>query len=146
MSLKILRFALAVSHSGCFEKQHFGDADKYLIYELNSRGWIFLHEKPNIYKDYDEDHRHGLPDKGLGVMKYLDSSGVHVLVSRQFGRNIRLVNQRFIPVVVHHTHPEQVLEILQKHIRWIYDELSCRREAYRLFIVKKGFLKTRVSA
>jgi hypothetical protein len=33
MNEKLIRLALAVNHSGHFEPTHFGEADKYLIYE-----------------------------------------------------------------------------------------------------------------
>ena len=31
-----LRFAFAVNNDNLFQKKHFGDADKYLIYRYNS--------------------------------------------------------------------------------------------------------------
>ncbi|HDR88217.1 MAG TPA: hypothetical protein ENN63_01130 [Bacteroidetes bacterium] len=136
-----IRFALAVNRDGRFEKRHFGDASRFLVYEWDGRQWIFLHEKLNIFREEEENPVHNLPEKGRKIMEYLESSGVDVLVSRQFGGNIRLVHRKFIPVIVSHTDPDEVMHVIGKHIQWIHDELTSRPEAYRLFKIKKGILK-----
>jgi len=136
-----IRFALAVNRDGRFEKRNFGDASRFLVYEWDGRQWVFLHEKPNIFKEEEDNPVHGLPEKGRNIMEYLQSWGVDVLVSRQFGRNIRLVHRKFIPVIVSRTDPDEIMHIIGKHIQWIHDELTCRPKAYRLFKIEKGILK-----
>ncbi len=136
-----IRFALAVNREGRFEKQHFGDADRFLVYEWDDPNWFFLHEKPNIFKEEEENPVHGLPEKGRNIMEYLEKSGVNVLVSTRFGRNIRLVHRKFIPVIVNPTDPGKVMHLIGKHMRWIQDELSCRPGKFRLFKLRKGILK-----
>jgi len=71
----------------------------------------------------------------------LTGCGVNVLVSRQFGKNLQMVNIVFIPVIVYFEEPKGVLDTLVKHIKWIEDELKNNNKAYRLFTVKKGIIK-----
>ncbi|MBN2890457.1 MAG: hypothetical protein JXL97_01190 [Bacteroidales bacterium] len=142
MSEKLIRLALAVSHSGHFELNHFGDADKYSIYEWANGRFVFLQEEINKYKDFDEEQEHGSQKKGLVIIDFLRSLNVNILVSKQFGRNIQIVNHHFIPVIISEDTQEQVIEILSKHMKWIEDELRHKPEEFKLFTIKKGILKT----
>jgi len=144
METNYLRFALAVNHAGHFEAKNFGDADKYLIYEMSKNGLIFLKEEINRYKNLDEEIEHGSIRKGRAIMDLLSGIGVNVLISRQFGKNIQIVNRLFIPVIVYSEEPTEVLNTLVKHIKWIEDELKNNSKAYRLFTVKKGIIKKSV--
>ncbi|MCF6183475.1 MAG: hypothetical protein L3J56_02420 [Bacteroidales bacterium] len=51
-----LKFAFAVNNEGEFQEKHFGDADKYLIYEHDSKKMIFIDEIINKNRDIDENH------------------------------------------------------------------------------------------
>ena len=82
--------------------------------------------------------------KGNAIISFLDEKGVSVLVSKQFGRNINMVNQHYIPVIIDEEKPEKVLEILQKNMDWFKDELTNRSENYMLFLIKNGILKIHV--
>ncbi len=145
MNKKTIRLALAVDRKGHLIAKHFGDADKYLIYEISSKGMIFLKEEINPYKNLDEEIEHGSLRKGSAIMDLLESLGVLVLVSRQFGKNIQLVNRLFIPVIVYSEEPAEVLDTICKHIKWIEDELKKNSGAYRLFTVKKGIIKKAIT-
>ena len=54
-----LRFAFAVNNENQFEKKHFGDADKYLIYQEESDKIVLLSEVLNHFKLLDEEVEHG---------------------------------------------------------------------------------------
>ena len=139
-----LRFAFAVNNENQFEKSHFGEADKYLIYEHNDDGIEFLSEYVNRFKDLDEEIEHGSKRKGQAIIDFLKSKGVNVLVSRQFGKNIKLVNQHFIPVIITTEKPDEVIAILSKHIHWIEDEWENEKHGYKLFTIKAAILKTSI--
>jgi len=141
MNKQTIRLALAVDHKGPLKSRHFGDADKYLIYEISNKDHIFQNEEINIYKNFDEEIEHGSPGKGKAIMDLLTGSGVNVLVSRQFGKNIQMVNRLFVPVIVYSEEPAEVLDTLVKHIKWIENELKNNSKAYKLFTVKKGIIK-----
>ena len=108
---------MAVNHSGHFEPKHFGETDKYLIYEWTNGRFVFLQEEINKFKDFDEEQEHGVQKKGLVIIDFLRSLNVNILVSKQFGRNIQMVNHHFIPVIISEDTQGQVLEILTKHMK-----------------------------
>jgi predicted Fe-Mo cluster-binding NifX family protein len=140
-----LKFALAVNHDNQFEEKHFGDADKYLIYEIKDDEIVFLSEEDNGFKNLDEEVEHGSKRKGKAIVEFLKSKKVSVLVSRQFGKNIKLVNEYFIPVIVSAENPEQALGILSRHIYWMEDEWKNKKHAYKLFTIKAAILKTSIN-
>jgi predicted Fe-Mo cluster-binding NifX family protein len=142
MKIKSIRFAYAVNLANRFEVNHFGDADKYLIYEWTDGELIFIKEETNSFKNFDDVQLSGLSIKGMACINLLEKDGVNVLVSRQFGKNIQTVNKLFIPVIVNSETTDEVVSILKKHIRWIEDELTNKTLEYKLFTIRNGILKT----
>ncbi|MBN1926615.1 MAG: hypothetical protein JW798_12345 [Prolixibacteraceae bacterium] len=138
------RFAFAVDHSCNFQAKHFGDADQYMIYEKNADDLKFVRSETNKFKNIDEEHEHGSAKKGNAIIDFLKSKGVNVLVSRQFGRNIKMVNRHFIPIIIYTETPNEVLPILTKHMKWINDEIENKPAEYKLFIIKNGIMKTSI--
>jgi predicted Fe-Mo cluster-binding NifX family protein len=145
MGEKII-FAFAVTHHNNFGNKHFGDADKYLIYEFTQKEVIFVEEILNLTKNIDEKAKpeHGSQKKGKAVIKFMKERGVKVLVAKKFGENIKMVNKRFIPVIIAKENPDDVSAILLKHLKWFKDELINKLEEYKLFIIKNGILKTAI--
>ena len=136
-----LCFAFAVNEANQFEKKHFGDADKYLIYKQDGDEIKLFSEEINIFKTFDEEVEHGSKKKGDAIINFLKERDVNVLVSRQFGRNINRVNNHFIPVKISVDQPDDILDILVKNLHWIEDELNSNTNEYKLFIIKSGILK-----
>ncbi len=141
----IIRFAFAVNNSNNFETSHFGEADKYLIFEWNETGISPTNELINEFKLLDDEYEHGSKIKGEAIIDLLKKNGVKVLVSKQFGRNIRMINSFFIPVIIFDDTPDDVIKTLKKHIFWIQDELTNKPKEFKLFTIKKGILKTSIS-
>lgn len=139
---KNIKFAFALSQANTFENCHFGEAEKYVIYEWSGNDIIWQKELINDTIKEDETQEHGSKKKGLAIIELLQKENVNVLVSRQFGRNIKMVNQHFIPVIIAKETPETALEALKKHIRWIDDELHSSKDGFKLFTIKTGILKT----
>ncbi|MDA3818039.1 MAG: hypothetical protein PF486_11730 [Prolixibacteraceae bacterium] len=137
-----IRMAIAVDHSQNLQAMHFGDADQYLIYEWKNNEFVFFSAEKNIYKTYDEKVEHGSIKKGQAIIDFLKDKGVNVLVSKQFGRNIRMVNRHFIPVIIYNDTPGNVLPVLNKHMRWIEDEIQNNPPEHKLFTIKNGVMKT----
>ncbi len=136
-----LRFAFAVNKNGEFQEKHFGDADKYIIYEHDSKKLIFIDEITNINRDIDESKKHGSEKKGNAVIRYLKEINVNVLVSRQFGQNIRMINNHFVPVLIADETIDNAIKFLEKNVFLIYKELRIKETDYNLFRVKNGILK-----
>lgn len=139
-----ITFAFALNNDGVFEKQHFGDTEKFAIYRFENNELKFQEEALNAFKTMDEVQEHGSKKKGNAIISFLKDKGVSVLVSKQFGRNIKMVNKHFIPVIIAEEKPEQILGVLQKHMNWFKDELKNRKENYMLFHIKNGILKMHI--
>ena len=139
-----ITFAFALNNDGVFEKRHFGDTDKFAIYTFNKHELSFVEELPNSFKTMDEIQEHGSKKKGNAIISFLKEKGVSVLVSKQFGRNIKMVNQYFVPVIIAEDKPDHAIEVLQKQMDWFKDELQNRKTNYMLFYIKNGVLKMHV--
>jgi predicted Fe-Mo cluster-binding NifX family protein len=137
-----IRFAFALNADNEFGNNHFGDADKYVLVTWDGERMQDEAEVSNAFKTYDEQQEHGSRAKGKMISQMLLEYGTHVLVSRQFGPNIRVVSRHFIPVVIHADAPAQVKEVLEKNVNWIADELQKTSGYYKLFMIKNGILKT----
>lgn len=139
-----ITFAFALNNEGIFEKKHLGDTDKFAIYTFEDHKLSFNEEFPNSFKTMDETQKHGHKKKGDAIISSLKEKGVLILVSKQFGKNIKMVNQHFIPVIIAEDNPDQVLKILLKQMDWFKDELRCRKTNYMLFYIKNGILKMHI--
>ncbi|NQT78352.1 MAG: hypothetical protein HQ565_11605 [Bacteroidetes bacterium] len=139
-----LRFAFAVNKDNQFVKKHFGDADKYIIYELKDGCLEQISEEINQFKLLDEKHTHGSVKKGNAIIDFLKGKGVNVLVSMRFGKNIKMINEHFVPVQISVKYPEEVINILKKHVHWIADEWENNKSDYKLFTIESGILKSSI--
>ena len=136
-----IRFAFAVNKEESFELKHFGDADKYLIYEFLEGEFKLITEQQNTLKLLDESPNHGSKDKGNSIIKLLKENKVNVLVSRQFGPNVKKKNQHFVPIIIHDGQLSVIRDVLAERINWIEDELENNNKGYKLFSINKGILK-----
>jgi len=137
-----VKFAFAVNSNNEFQKNHFGDTEKFLIYGIESGKLNLLSEELNVSRNMDETHEHGSRKKGLAIIDSLKDMGVNVLVSMQFGRNIKMINEYFIPIIIYSEQTEEVVNTLTHQLHWIVDELESAPENYKLFTIKSGILKT----
>lgn len=137
-----IKFAFAVNSNNEFQKNHFGDTEKFLIYGMESGKLKLLSEEKNVSRNMDETVEHGSKKKGLAIIDNLKKNGVKVLVSMQFGRNIKMINEHFIPIVIYSEQIDEVINTLTHQLHWIVDELESVTSNYKLFTIKSGILKT----
>jgi len=137
-----IKFAFAVTNEGFFPKTHFGDAEKYLIYQLEKNQINFDQEVSNSFIDLDEGKQHGSKKKGEAIIALLKGKDIDVMVSRQFGKNIKMINKHFLPIIVSEETPDSIIEILVKHIQLIQDELTENTGEYKLFTIKHGIMES----
>jgi predicted Fe-Mo cluster-binding NifX family protein len=135
-----LVFAFALNNDNQFEDCHFGDSHKFAIYHQNGDKIEFSTEVENIYRN----GKHGDNQKGNSIIKYLEELNVNILVSREFGRNIVMVNKHFIPVIISKESPEEVIKVLQDKLHWILDEWNSSSSDYKLFRITSSVLKLRI--
>ncbi len=137
-----IKFAFAVNQTNILEATHFGDADKYLIFKWNGEDVLLEDELINKFKSFDETQEHGSKKKGKAIIELLQKKGVQVLVSMQFGSNIKMVSRFFVLVIIYKETIAEVKATLSKHIHWIEDELRNNSKDFKLFTMKKGLLKS----
>jgi len=137
-----IKLALAVNHSKDFEKQHFGEAEQFLIYEWNDSQLVFQQAIANPFANLSH-HQHS-PAKADHIRAFLKEHDVNVLVARQFGHNIKRVNAHFIPVQISVSTREELFPILQKQMKWIEEEWKHNAGNYKLFNLQKGTIKSAI--
>ncbi|MFP4023672.1 MAG: NifB/NifX family molybdenum-iron cluster-binding protein [Thiohalospira sp.] len=136
-----LRFAFALNENNQFDKQFFGNADKFKIYELVSGKLEEVCEIENEFKDEIINNKGTNEQKAGNITQKLIAEDVKVIVSKQFGENIKLVNEYFIPVKIFSDSPDDAIKAINSHVHWIEDELHNFSSEYKLFIIKSGILK-----
>jgi len=140
-----LKFAFALNKDNTFEKKHFGDTEKFAIYEVDTDKIVLIKEIDNPFYSIDEETEHGSKLKAESIIKYLKDDGVNVLVSMQFGKNIKRINSHFIPIIIYSQKTKEVIEVINKHLHWINNELNnSKKDAYSLFTIKSGILKSKI--
>lgn len=92
--------------------RHFGDAKRYDLYELKETTAHFIQ---SIDNSVPEEQQHADPEKAQNIGGLLKPAGVQVLVSGQFGPNIKRVRKKFVPVIIREFEISKALEMLQRH-------------------------------
>ncbi len=139
-----LRFAFALNKNDQFEEQFFGNADKFMIYDLISGKLEEVFEIENEFKDETINNSVVNEQKAENITKILIANDIKVIVSNQFVENIKLVNEYFIPVQIFSDLPDDAVHAINGHVHWIEDELNNFSSGYKLFIIKSGILKTSI--
>jgi predicted Fe-Mo cluster-binding NifX family protein len=139
-----MKCAFAVTNKNSFSEQHFGEADNFMIYAWENGKLIFREKLINPHRQMNEKHNHRAAEKGKAITDLLRKKDVNILVSKQFGPNLSLVNQHFVPVIISDNQPHKVIAILEKHMSWIEDEFYNKNGDYMLFRIKHGILKMQI--
>lgn len=132
-----LKVAFAVSNTNEFEDKHFGDADQYLVYHWDNEKLTYESKLINHFKLMDESEAHGSKLKGNSIITALKELDVKVLVSRQFGRNIKMVNKHFIPVLISTSSPEDACHILLSNSIIFEQDLQKKLDSYKAYDFRK---------
>ncbi len=132
---------MAIDDNGLFQSKYFGNADKYLIYEWKNNEMVYTGDADNPIKSVDEEQEFAMQKKGHAIAGLLKSKGVKVLVAKMFGKNIHIVKQNFIPVIIYIKESDEAVSVIKRHIKWIEDELNNSPAEYKLFHLKHGALK-----
>jgi predicted Fe-Mo cluster-binding NifX family protein len=90
--------ACATNQGTDFVSCHFGDAEKFYIYEINDKGFQLIEILCND-TSREEPDAHGDPKKAKGITGMLKEKNVDVLMSMAFGPNIKKIVKHFIPVL-----------------------------------------------
>lgn len=137
-----LKFAFAVNLEGSFTKKHFGDTDQFLIYEVVDNNLVHKSSIKNDFSSFDEEQEHGSKKKAKAIINFLKKKDVGVMVSMQFGKNVKRINEHFIPIIIYSENVQDAIDAINKHMHWILDEWDEKQEGYKLFTIKSGILKS----
>jgi predicted Fe-Mo cluster-binding NifX family protein len=108
--------ACATNDGTSFVESHFGDANKYYLYDLTAEGCTFLKIIKNTTESKEE---HADPKKAKGIAGLLKRHNVQIVVSKQFGPNIKSISRHFLPVILSAEHLVDDLVLLTAR----YDEM-----------------------
>lgn len=95
--MKSLICAFGTDDGEFFTNRHFGDSNKFDIYEISSESVSFVKQIDN---NSVEEKIHADPKKAGSISKILKSQGVQITFSKQFGPNIKRIRKNFVCVRV----------------------------------------------
>ncbi len=126
-----LTLAVASDDGKHFIKRHFGDAESYLVYNLDKKGWTFVKK---IVNSSEEERSHADPVKAGSIAGILKQEGVQVLVSPVFGPNIKRMIKKFACILMNEKTIEQGLDNLVSRYSAILEkwETGSERTALKL--------------
>ncbi|MFP4489023.1 MAG: class I SAM-dependent methyltransferase [Bacteroidales bacterium] len=139
-----IRFAMAVDRDNNFDIKQFCCAHNFKIYEWFDKDFSYVKDLINPFRHEEENEMKDRTKKGQVLTGLLKKESVDVIVSCNFGDNIEMAVNNFIPVIVPSDTPAKARSVLTKHIEWIKDELQNSPGDYRLFTIRQGILKTSV--
>ncbi len=111
--------ALATDDGKSFMTRHFGDAKLYLIYKI-SKSDVQLVEQ--IENTTDAEEQHADPKKAKGITGLLKKKSVQVVVTKNFGPNIKRIKSVFVCVRIKDETIEEGIKTIQEHLQTIYYE------------------------
>jgi predicted Fe-Mo cluster-binding NifX family protein len=103
--------ACATNEGSKFVTCHFGEAEKYYIYDLNEKGYILLAVIDNNTGEEDEGV-HADVKKAKGITGLLKESSVQVVITKVFGPNIKRIVNHFVPIIASSDNVEDGLNAL----------------------------------
>jgi predicted Fe-Mo cluster-binding NifX family protein len=95
--MKVLICAFGTDDGEYFTNRHFGDSNKFDIYEISNESVSFIKQ---IENNSIEEKIHSDPKKAGSISKILKSQGVQIVFSKQFGPNIKRIRKNFVCVRV----------------------------------------------
>ncbi len=128
-----MKVAVSTNDGKEITKDHFGDGEFFLIYELGDK--LTLLEKRKNTSPPEEEH--GSKEKAKGISDIL--SDIPIFLGYQFGPNIMRIKDKFLPVVSRERNIGKALELLKKYEDKIKEEL--RNPRGRVIIMDEGGIK-----
>ena len=109
-----MKFAVATDDGKTLRFGHFGDAEKYMIYEYKDSNFVFLEERENPYTDEKLGINRHDDEKKAGLIKEL-LRDVDVLVGHSMGRRnrerLKKQGKKMIPLLKKNISIEEALKL-----------------------------------
>src|SRR6056297_897880 len=120
--------ACATNDGQTFVDSHFGDANKYDLYEITEEGVSYINSVKNHTEE--EEGVHADPKKAKGIASLLKQHDVQIGVSRFFGPNIKRVAKHFLPIIIPEKQIKEGLTILLTQYEIITESLNKEKPGY----------------
>ena len=117
----MIRIACATNDGTHFTKEHFGEADRYLLYRYDETSRKFVFEK-ELVNPHFEEQEHGDPKKANFVSSLLKPEKINVIMNRAIGKNIVRMRKNFTVVVSHTDKIVEALKMLDPKVLQIENE------------------------
>lgn len=117
----IIRAAFATDDGTSFITRHFGDAELYMIYEIDDDGFHFVKEVRNTSAE-EKEGVHADPEKARGIAAILKQEQVNTAVSMVFGPNIKRIRKQFVCVLLGDIPIAEAVAVIQVNNSAIQEE------------------------
>lgn len=128
--------AFATDDGEHYMDRHFGDAEKYVLYEIDSAGYKYLDTITNTTEEEDNE-KHADPKKAKGIAELLRKDKVTVLVSKKFGANINKMKKKFVCVLMNDAKITVSISRIQQHFDKILAEWEKKEHRHFLNLKSK---------
>ena len=115
----MIKIAIAINENNEIQQDHFGEAYQFKIYDLNTNAVITLETIDNPMRNFDKN-THGNAKKGQQIVQLLKENKVDAVISKEFGKNIKIINQNFVPII---TKKSMIKETLL-NVRGLIEEIK----------------------
>lgn len=138
-----LRFALAIDQEGTIKTQHFGAAENFILFEFKEGVVKIIDtiENPHQHGSHSNspsDHQAKHGHKASFLIPFLKEQGVQVLVSNQFGSNIRKVIEHFVVVLSSQKTKEGIFQEIHDQFEVIKKEWMEHSNRHHIIRFKEG--------
>ncbi len=120
----MLTIACATNDGKHFTDNHFGEADKYMIYSVNDNGFEHIKSIDNTSIESRDHDGHGDALKAKHVMMLMKEADVQVVANKRFGPNINRIKIRFLPVIMNTDLIDKGLKQIAGSYNLIFDEYN----------------------
>ncbi len=132
---KKIKVAFATNDGNTYNDTHFGDSDYYDLYELSETEAVFLERISNTVDEEEEVHAD--PKKAKGIMNLLVKNGVHTVISKVFGPNIKRIKKKFVCILMNNVCLDDSISFLCKNLESVHNEWAKGEERKHLDFRKK---------
>ncbi len=134
-----MKVAISTVDGKNITQDHFGEGEKFLIYEVEGEKASLVEERVN---SSPEEEEHGSREKANAISSILKD--IPILVGYQFGPNIIRIKNNFLPVISREKKIEDAIGLLLRHWNAVEEEAKELRGNV-LILSKKGLRKVKIN-
>lgn len=117
--------AFATNDHNTIVETHFGDAKQYDVYQVDREQVQFIDTVLNTEKSDHHDHKHHQHgNKADRILLALSTYHVEALVNKAFGKNVVVIANHVLPIVIRMDSIEMCITAIQRHFDLIQTELA----------------------